>query len=75
MFLLYHLETFLEDVLVVELHIDRFQLYYLLLKFLCHLDNIWYRFLLANGKKNYLPFWILSVVFFIGIGKTMHMLL
>ena len=51
MFLLYHLETFLEDVLVVELYIDRFQLYYLLLKFLCHLDNVWYRFLLANGKK------------------------
>ena len=54
MFLLYHLETFMEDVLVVEVHIDRFQLYYLLVKFLHHLDNVWHQFLLANDKKNYL---------------------
>ena len=52
MFLLYHLGTCLEDVLIVGLHIDKFRLYYLLVKFKRSLDNVLQQFLLANDKKN-----------------------
>ena len=55
MFLLYHLGTFLEDVLIIGLHIDKFRLYYLLVKFLRRLGNVLRQFLLTNDKKNYLP--------------------
>ena len=51
MFLLYHLRTSLEDVLIVGLHIEKFRL---LVKFLLRLDNVLYQFLLSNDKKNYL---------------------
>ena len=68
MFLLYHLGTCLEDVLIVGLHIDKFRLYYLLGKFLRRLDNVLHQFLLANEKKNKLvitlTFAVLYVDFF-----------
>ena len=67
MFLLYHLGTCLEDVLIVGLHIDKFRLYYLLGKFLRRLDNVLHQFLLAIKKKNVaitLTFAVLYVDFF-----------
>ena len=51
-FLLYHLGTCLEDVLISGLHTDKFQLYYLLVKFLRRLDNVLHQFLLTNVKKS-----------------------
>ena len=80
MFPLYRLGTFLEDVSTAELHIDRFQLHHLLVKFFCHLDNVWHRFPLANDKKNYLLLWhqrlsLYLLLFSICIGKTTHILL
>ena len=54
MLFLYHLGTGLEDVLTVGLHIDKFRVYYLLVKCLRRLDNVLHQFLLANDKKNYL---------------------
>ena len=80
MFPLYRLGTFLEDVSTDELHIDRFELYYLLVNFLRHLDNVWHRFLLANDKKQLFTiitstFFTLFVAFFICIAKTTYILL
>ena len=80
MFLLYHLETFLEDVLIAVQHVDKFRLYYLLVKFLHRLDNVLHQSFFANDKKKLfavitLTFAVISVDFFICIGKTIHILL
>ena len=80
MFLLYHPGTCLEVVLIVGLHIDKFQLYYLLVEFLPCLDNVLHQFLLINDKKKLftvitLTFAVLFVDFFICIGKAIHTLL
>ena len=53
--LLCHQEIFLEGVLFIEQHSYKLQLCYLLVKFLHHLGNVLYQFLLTNEQKNYLP--------------------
>ena len=80
MFLLYHLGTCLEDILIVGLHTHKCRMYYLLVKFLHCLDNVLHQFLLTNDKKKLLTvitlmFAVLSVDFFVCIGKTIHILL
>ena len=68
---------FLEDVSVVEIHIDRFQPCYFLVKFLRRLDNTQHQFNSANNCLALLRqhFELYLLVFFIVVSKTMHMLL
>ena len=65
MFLLYHLGTCLEDALIVGLHIDKFRVYYLLVKFLRCLDNVLHQFLLTNNKKEIIYRYHINVFSFI----------
>ena len=55
LFLLCHQEILLGGVLSVEQHSYKFQLLYLLVKFLHHLVNVLYQFLLTNKQRNYSP--------------------
>ena len=71
MFLLYHLGTYLEDVLIVGLHIDKVRLYCLLGPASISFKQ-WQKKLFTITK---LTLAVLSVDFFICIGKTIHILL
>ena len=68
---------FLEDVSVVEMHIDRFQPSYFVVKFLRCLDNTQHQFNLAKNCSAVLRqhFELYLLQFFIVVSKAMHILL